>query len=80
MGAHHIAPPWRRSSKPSVSPAETLTWFLVDARSEGFNVIRTEPKMGQRACPAALLEFDGVFVSEEHVVGREGEGVVGREG
>ncbi len=56
-------------------PVETLTWFLVDARSEGFSVIRTEPKMGQRACPAAELAFDGVFVPDEQVVGRDGDGV-----
>jgi butyryl-CoA dehydrogenase len=56
-------------------PVETLTWFLVDARSEGFSVIRTEHKMGQRACPAAELAFDGVFVPDEQVVGREGDGV-----
>ena len=56
-------------------PAETLTWFLVDARSEGFSVLRTEHKMGQRACPAAELAFDGVFVPDEQVVGREGDGV-----
>jgi alkylation response protein AidB-like acyl-CoA dehydrogenase len=56
-------------------PVETLTWFLVDARSDGFSVIRTEHKMGQRACPAAELAFDGVFVPDEQVVGREGDGV-----
>jgi acyl-CoA dehydrogenase len=56
-------------------PVETLTWFLVDARSEGFSVIRTEHKMGQRACPAAELAFDEVFVPDEQVVGREGDGV-----
>ncbi len=55
-------------------PEETLTCFLVDARSEGFAVSRVEHKMGQRACPAAELTFDGVFVPEERVVGREGDG------
>ncbi len=54
--------------------AETWTCFLVDTRSEGFAVARVEHKMGQRACPAAELTLDGVFVPEERVVGREGDG------
>jgi butyryl-CoA dehydrogenase len=54
--------------------AETWTCFLVDARSEGFAVARAEHKMGQRACPAAELTFDEVFVPDEQVVGREGDG------
>jgi butyryl-CoA dehydrogenase len=55
-------------------PAETWTCFLVDARSEGFAVSRVEHKMGQRACPAAELTFDDVFVPDDLVVGREGDG------
>jgi alkylation response protein AidB-like acyl-CoA dehydrogenase len=56
------------------SPAETLTCFLVDACSAGFSVARVEHKMGQRACPAAELSFDDVFVPDELVVSREGDG------
>ncbi len=55
-------------------PAQTWTCFLVDTRSEGFTVARVEHKMGQRACPAAELSLDEVFVPEERVVGREGDG------
>lgn len=55
-------------------PAQTWTCFLVDTRSEGFAVSRAEHKMGQRACPAAELTFDEVFVPDERVVGREGDG------
>ncbi len=55
-------------------PAETWTCFLVDARTAGFSVARVEHKMGQRACPAAELLFDEVFVAEERVVGRVGDG------
>jgi acyl-CoA dehydrogenase len=55
-------------------PAETWTCFLVDARSKGFAVSRIEHKMGQRACPAAELTLDDVFVPDELVVGREGDG------
>jgi acyl-CoA dehydrogenase len=55
-------------------PAETWTCFLVDTRSAGFAVGRVEHKMGQRACPAAELTFDEVFVPDERIVGREGDG------
>ncbi len=55
-------------------PADTWTGFLVDARSEGFSVGRVEHKMGQRACPAAELVFEDVFVPDLHVIGREGDG------
>jgi butyryl-CoA dehydrogenase len=55
-------------------PAETWTCFLLDTRSEGFAVSRAEHKMGQRACPAAELTFDEVFVPDERVVSREGDG------
>ena len=55
-------------------PAETWTCFLVDAQSKGFSVARNEHKMGQRACPASELVFDEVFVPDERVVGRVGDG------
>lgn len=54
-------------------PAETWTWFLVDAKSKGLTVSRIEHKMGQRACPAAELILEEVFVPEELIVGREGD-------
>jgi alkylation response protein AidB-like acyl-CoA dehydrogenase len=55
-------------------PAETWTCFLVDAEAKGFSVARNEHKMGQRACPASELVFDEVFVPDERVVGRVGDG------
>ncbi len=58
-------------------PAETWTAFLVDTRSAGFSVGRVEHKMGQRASPAAELVFDDVFVGDEALIGREGDGLVG---
>lgn len=55
-------------------PAETWTCFLVDSQSKGFSVARNEHKMGQRACPASELVFDEVFVPDERLVGRVGDG------
>jgi alkylation response protein AidB-like acyl-CoA dehydrogenase len=54
--------------------AETWTCFLVDTRSPGFAVSRVEHKMGQRACPAAELTLQDVFVPDEQIIGREGDG------
>ncbi len=61
-------------------PAQTWSAFLVDTRSEGFSVGRIEHKMGQRVSPAAELHFDDVFVPDEAIVGREGDGVAGTVG
>jgi acyl-CoA dehydrogenase len=55
-------------------PAETWTCFLVDSQTKGFSVARNEHKMGQRACPASELVFDEVFVPDERVVTRVGDG------
>lgn len=54
---------------------ETWSGFLVDTRSPGFSVGRVESKMGQRACHAAELRFDDVFVPEAHRLGLEGDAV-----
>jgi len=55
-------------------PAETWTCFLVDAKTKGFSVACNEHKMGQRACPASELVFDEVFVPDDRVVARVGDG------
>jgi alkylation response protein AidB-like acyl-CoA dehydrogenase len=52
----------------------TMCCFLVNTSSEGFSVGHIERKMGQRACPAAELVFDDVFVPDEQLVGRPGDG------
>ncbi len=56
-------------------PYETMRAFLVDARTPGFAVTRVEHKMGQRASPAAELTFTDMFVPDERVLGRPGDGV-----
>jgi butyryl-CoA dehydrogenase len=55
-------------------PAQTWTCFLVDSQAKGFSVARAEHKMGQRACPAAELVFEDVFVPDDRLVGRVGDG------
>lgn len=56
-------------------PLETWTVFLVSRDMEGLSVPRVERKMGQRACHAAELLFENVFVPEENVIGYEGDGM-----
>lgn len=48
---------------------ESWTCFLVDRGPPGFDVIRTELKMGMRASSAAQLSFQDVWVSDACVVG-----------
>jgi len=56
-------------------PTETWSTFLVDRDMEGFSCPRVELKMGQRACHAAELLFEDVFVPESHMLGYEGDGI-----
>jgi alkylation response protein AidB-like acyl-CoA dehydrogenase len=58
-------------------PYETMSAFLVDSASDGFKVAHIEHKMGQRACTVAELQLDDVFVPDDRVVGRVGDGVMG---
>lgn len=48
--------------------------FIVDARSEGFSVIRKEEKMGIRASDTAQLAFDNVRVPADQQLGADGAG------
>jgi acyl-CoA dehydrogenase len=56
-------------------PLDTWTTFLVEREMEGFSTPRVELKMGQRACHAAELLFEDVFVPDSHVLGYEGDGM-----
>ncbi len=59
--AHVVVMPTDRAR-----PRETLSAFLVFADTPRLAVVRTEEKLGQRACPAAELEFDGCRVAAEY--------------
>ena len=56
-------------------PMETWSTFLVDRDMDGFSCPRVELKMGQRACHAAELLFEDVFVPDSHILGYEGDGI-----
>ncbi len=48
---------------------ESWTCFVVRRGMPGFRAVRNELKMGMRASTASELEFDNVFVSDDHIVG-----------
>ncbi|MCP4293356.1 MAG: acyl-CoA dehydrogenase [bacterium] len=48
--------------------------FIVDAKSDGFSVIRKEEKMGIRASDTAQLAFDNVRVPADQQLGADGTG------
>ncbi len=49
--------------------------FIVDTKSEGFQVSKLEDKLGITASSTAQLFFDDVFVPEANLLGKEGEGL-----
>jgi acyl-CoA dehydrogenase len=56
---------------PDAPIRESMTCFAVPTDTPGFAVGQVFDKMGQRACPAAELLFDDVFVPEAHRIGKE---------
>lgn len=57
-------------------PLRTFTAFVVPADAKGVSIGRVEKKMGQKACPAAEVIFEDVFVPEQDRMGNEGEGML----
>lgn len=55
-------------------PLKTSLGLIVSSKARGFSVGRVERKMGQRACPAAELVFENLFVPTVDLVGEIGDG------
>ncbi len=55
---------------------KNISAFLVDARSDGVRVGRSERMIGMRAIPNVELFFDNVEVPEENRLGSEGDGFI----
>jgi len=49
--------------------------FVVDAKFAGLSVVDEGERLGLRMTPATGLVFDNVKFSEEHLIGKEGEGL-----
>ncbi|MEM7250590.1 MAG: acyl-CoA dehydrogenase family protein [Pseudomonadota bacterium] len=51
-----------------------ISVFVVERGTKGFDVGRSEHKLGARGVPSSELHFDRAFVSESQRLGSEGEG------
>ncbi len=51
-----------------------LSCFVVDKATQGYNVLRKEEKLGQKASDTCALAFEDMEVAEDQLVGAEGEG------
>lgn len=49
--------------------------FIVDTRTQGFQVSKLEDKLGISASSTAQLFFDNVFVPDDCLLGKEGQGL-----
>ncbi len=58
----------------ATSQRRQLSAFVVERGTPGLSVGRVEHKMGVRGSPTAELNFDGVRVPSDHLVGAEGDG------
>jgi alkylation response protein AidB-like acyl-CoA dehydrogenase len=53
-----------------------ISAFIVERGTKGFSVARKENKLGMRASDTASLIFDDCYVSEENLMGQEGQGFI----
>lgn len=56
------------------SPNGSLCMFLIDGQSPGLERAKIHGKMGIRGSDTAVIALNGVFVSDEHLIGGVGEG------
>jgi len=58
----------------SDDPRRRITAFLVPPASEGYRAVRVEEKLGLSASETCQVQFDQVFVPDDHVLGQPGGG------
>lgn len=51
-----------------------ISAFIVPKQTPGYQVLRVEDKMGQRACNTAALAFNDMEISQDLLLGAEGDG------
>ncbi|MBT3339629.1 MAG: acyl-CoA dehydrogenase [Planctomycetes bacterium] len=59
---------------PSAPAGKGITCFLVEASADGFSVGKKEAKLGLRSSSTTEILLDGVFVSDENIVGELNRG------
>lgn len=52
-----------------------ISAFYIEPDTEGFSVDEPERKMGQKASDTCTLRFDGVVLSENALIGEQGQGL-----
>lgn len=63
------------TAKTSEDPKDpTITSFILEKDMPGYSVGKKEDKLGLRGSDTASLHFDDLSVSEEHLLGKVGEG------
>lgn len=55
--------------------SKAIAAFIVDTKTKGFSVSKLEDKLGITASSTAQLYFDDVFVSDDCLLGAEGQGL-----
>jgi alkylation response protein AidB-like acyl-CoA dehydrogenase len=53
-----------------------ISAFIVERGTNGFSVAKKENKLGMRASDTAALVFDDCYVSNENLMGQEGQGFI----
>jgi alkylation response protein AidB-like acyl-CoA dehydrogenase len=61
---------------PALGARGGATVFAVETKTEGFSAGKPEKKMGLHGSPTSVLNFDGVRVPKENIVGKLGLGFV----
>jgi alkylation response protein AidB-like acyl-CoA dehydrogenase len=62
-------------ARTSTDPRHGISCFVVDAGTEGLSFGAPEKKMGMTASTTAMVNWDGVQVGAERLVGDEGQGM-----
>ena len=55
--------------------AKAMAAFVLDTKTKGFSVSKLEDKLGITASSTAQLFFDDVFVGDDQLIGKEGQGL-----
>jgi alkylation response protein AidB-like acyl-CoA dehydrogenase len=62
-------------ARTSDDPRHGISCFLVPGGTEGLSAAPPEHKMGLTGSVTATMNFDGVYVPSERLIGREGQGL-----
>lgn len=64
IAKYHAVILWQDRNK----PYESGIAFIIPTGANGFNIVKSEIKMGQLACPASVLVFEDCFVPDKNTI------------